>query len=226
MTTLFDVHLPLEQAYRRRVLLAVELLDAVTLSRVSDGVRVIAEGLAGKPVVNLGGRFVWLEEDITALQRIVVEPGALPFDRVERSAADVQLPLTTIELSPRVNYAFPSGITALRGTLIEETVSPPATPVPVSDAAVHLQWLADDGNWQDAPTVSTTAIDTGDFAAVLRLKPTQMPLLGANGTLTARVRVRRGAEERGSSDLALVPGRVTDPSASNPLVFAWNELQP
>ena len=219
------MHLPLEEGHRPRVLFAIELLDSVTLSRVSDGMQVVAEGLSGKPLVNAGGCFVWLEEDITPLQRIVIDPGALPFERVERSAAEVQLPLTSIELSPRVDYAFPSGITALRGTLIEENVTPPDTPVPIGDAEVHLQWL-DDGKWQDAPTVSHTAWDTGDFAAVLRLKPTQMPLLGANGTLSARLRIRRATEERGSLDLELVPGRVRDPSASNPLVFAWDELQP
>jgi hypothetical protein len=226
MTRRFEVHVPLEEGHRRRVMLAVELLDAVTLSRVSDGVQVIAEGLRGKPVVNVGGCFVWLEEDIAPLQRLVVDPAALPFERAERSAAQIQLPLTSIELSPRVDYAFPSGITGLRGTLIEELVNPPDTPVPVSDAEVHLRWLDDNGNWQVAPTVSHTAADTGDFAAILRLTPAQIPLLGANGTLTARLRVRRAAEERGSSDLELVPGRVTDPSASDPRVFAWDELQP
>ena len=35
----------------------------MTLERVSDGVKVTAEGLRGKPIVNYGGLFVWLEED-------------------------------------------------------------------------------------------------------------------------------------------------------------------
>jgi hypothetical protein len=52
----FEVYLPLEQGYLRRSLFAIELLDAVTLSRVSQGVKVVAEGLYGKPTLNAGRR--------------------------------------------------------------------------------------------------------------------------------------------------------------------------
>jgi hypothetical protein len=65
MSRNFDVHLPLERAYSREAMLAVELLDAVTLERVTQGVEVTATGLTGKPIVNYGGLFVWLKEDTT-----------------------------------------------------------------------------------------------------------------------------------------------------------------
>jgi hypothetical protein len=226
MTAQFEVRVPAEQAFRRRVLLALELLDAVTLSRVTEGVKVTAEGLKGKPLVNTGGSFVWLEEDVTPLKRIVIDTGRLPLEGAQIAAMDVQLPLTSIELSPRAAYDFAPGITALRGTLIEERVAPPDHPQPVAGAAVHLLWLDDNNQWIEAPTVSHSEDPAGDFAALLRLTPAEIPLLDADGALTARLRVRRGNEERGSGDLKLAAGRVADASASNPLVFAWDELEP
>lgn len=230
MTRPFDVGLPLEQAYVRHVLLAVELLDAVTLERVSRGLTVVADGLRGTPIVNASGLFVWLREDIGPLRRITVDPGLLPYERVERGAGQLQRPWTTIELPPRVDYPFAPGTTGLRGTLIEARVVPPQRPLAVTDAEVRLRWLDEDGQtWRDAPTASHTDID-GDFAAILRLPRTELPHPDA-GALTVRVRVRRpGLAERGSGDLSLRRGRVADPSTfapgPNALIFAWDELQP
>ena len=90
-----------ESAYTRRMFLAVELLDAVTLTRVSSGVKVEAEGLKGKPVINSGGCYVWLEEESPAVQRITVDPGRLPYEMFELDGAEVFQPLTTIQLQPR-----------------------------------------------------------------------------------------------------------------------------
>ena len=154
MTRTFAVGLPLEQAYLRNVLFAVELLDGVTLARVSQGLSVVAEGLHGKPIVNAGGLFVWLNEDIGPLRKITIDPGVRPYEPLEVDAADVARPLTTRELSPRVDYPFASGITGLRGTLIETRV---ATPVAVPNAEVRLRWLDEDGaTWRDAPAASRT----------------------------------------------------------------------
>lgn len=126
----FEVHV--EQAYARDVLFAVELLDAVTLQRVagdvgitakrpkdepvvnkSGGIQITAEGLKGKPIVNKSGLFVWLQEDFEQLEKLVVDAGRLPYESVVKPKAEVQQPLTTIELSPRPDYPFPSGITGL-----------------------------------------------------------------------------------------------------------------
>jgi hypothetical protein len=230
MTRPFEVRL-LEQAYLRKVLFAVEVLDAVTLARVSQGLEVVADGLRGSPIVNAGGMFVWLDEDFAPLRTLSVIPGLLPYERVDLPAGQVKRPLTTIELSPRVGYPFAPGITGLRGTLIEERVASGERPVPVSGAEVRLRWLDDDvdATWRDAPTVSRTDVH-GDFAAILRLPPKDVPKLDA-GALTVRVRVRRpDSNERGSDNLRLPQGRVADPStfASGPdaLIFAWDELQP
>ena len=227
MSRPFEVKLPLEDAYRRRSLFAIELLDAVTLERVAHGVKVVAEGLQGKPIVNHGGVFVWMQEDLTPLQKVTIDPGTLPYEKIEREPADLTLPpdprpLTTIELPPRIDYIFAPGITGLRGTLIEEQVVPP---VPVENAEVSLRWLDDDlVTWRDAPTISHTN-SKGDFLSILRLAPAEKPNLD-NGSVTVRLRVRRNGNERSSADFKLLQGRVTDPSTLDPLTFAWDDLQP
>jgi hypothetical protein len=219
-----------ESAYTRNVLFAIELLDAVTLERVSQGVEVVADGLQGKPIVNGSGLFVWLQEDLAPLRKITIDPGPLPYESVTLEPAQLQMPLTSVELPPRVDYAFAAGVTGIRGVLIEERVPSPQRPVPVRDAEVHLRWLDENSVWQDAP-VSHTDSPGGDFAAVLRFAPADVPLPD-NGAVTVRLRARRGANERESADLKLPQGRITDPSAfaqdppPNPLIFAWDELQP
>jgi hypothetical protein len=211
-------------------LFAVQVLDAVTLERVSQGLQVVAEGLHGKPIVNTSGMFVWLKEDITPFRKITIDPGVLPYQRVEREAGQLQRPLATIELPPSSDYPFAAGITGLRGTLVEARVVAPQQPTAVPDAEIHLRWLDDDGvTWRDAPTVSRTDSD-GDFVAVVRLARTELPQV-KTGALTVRVRARRsGLNERGSSDLLLPQGRVADPSTfaqgRDALLFAWDELSP
>jgi hypothetical protein len=227
MSRPFEIKLPVEEAYSRRSSFGIELLDAVTLSRVSYGVKVTAEGLQGRPVINGSGVFVWLQEDLTPLQRVSIDPGTLPYEKIELDPSDLKLPpnprpLTSVELPPRVDYLFAPGVTGLRGTLIEERVVPP---VPVPNAEIRLRWLDDDDvTWRDAPTTSHTN-STGDFVSILRFAPTEKPNLD-NGFVTVRLRVRRNGDERSSGDFKLLQGRVTDPSTLDPLTFAWDELQP
>jgi hypothetical protein len=216
-----------ERAYLRKSLFAIELLDAVTLERVSDGVTVTAEGLHGKPVKNSGGLFVWREEDLGPLTRITVDPGVRPYQPVERLKSELLLPpaprpITAIELPPRADYQFAPGVTAVRGTLLEDRGTPPQ---PVIAAVVHLRWLDADGDWRDAPTAARTD-DRGDFVAVLRLAPAEVPQLGAGKTVTVRLQARRNAAVRQSIDVSLPHGRVADSTTVSALTFAWNELQP
>jgi hypothetical protein len=240
----------LEQAYTRNVLFAVELLDAVTLSRISQGVEVVAEGLQGSPRLNASGFFVWLQEDFQSLRRLLIRPNPFPYESREYPAgqprppiravpfpyesqdypaAQVKRPLTSIELSPLVSYPFAVGTTGLLGTLVEERAADPRISVP--NAEVRLQWLDEDGaTWRDAPVLSHTN-ENGDFAAILRLSPTEIPLLDAKGAVSVHLRVRRnGGNERGSAELKLAQGRVADPSTfpqgKDALLFAWDELQP
>jgi hypothetical protein len=170
---------------------------------------------------------VWLQEDFEQLEKLVVNSGRLPYESVEKAKADVQRPLTSIELSPRPDYSFPSGITGLLGTLLEERAPRPR--IPVVNAKVHLKWLDDMGNLQDAPTISHTN-ENGDFVAFLRFAANEVPQLDAKGALTVRVQVVRDSETRRSPDLKLHAGVIADsstyPQGKDVLVFAWDELQP
>ncbi|HYV37037.1 MAG TPA: hypothetical protein VE988_15125, partial [Gemmataceae bacterium] len=189
---LSPLQLRMELAYRRRVLFAVELVDAVTLERVSQGISVAAVGLRGAPVVNTSGLFVWFEEDFERLRRISIDPGSRPYEHVELTAQQVQRPLTTVELPPRIDYPFATGVTGLRGTVIESQVLPPRTPEPVRDAEVRLRWLSEEAEWHDAPTATHTDARSGDFVSILRFGPTEKPAINANGEVTVQLRVRRG----------------------------------
>jgi hypothetical protein len=221
------LQIPLELAYQRRGLFAVELLDAATLERVYQGITVTAEGLLRKPVMNSSGMFVWLQEDFAKLKKIVVQPGLRPYEPVELPSSQVKPRIiNSIELPPSIDYPFPAGLTGLRGRLIEQHVSTPRTPTPVANAEVRLRWLREDNNgWRDSPTLSHTN-ESGDFAAFLRLIPAEVPQLDPHdGQVIVRLRVSRaGFINRTSSDFKLAEGRITNPSTDRPLTFAWNEL--
>lgn len=225
MTRPFGVHLPLEVGYMRQALFGIELLDAVTLARISNGVRVVAEGLRGRSVINGSGVFAWFREDLSLLKKITIDPGVLPYEETEIGPAELVFPIKTVELAPRANYPFASGITGLRGVLIEERIAEPA---PVRDASVWLRWLDENGVWRDAPTAGRTGAK-GDFVSFLRLSPADIPLVEADGTFTVRLRARRSGDERESADWKLPQGRIADPSTfdqgANALIFAWDELQ-
>ncbi|HZR83925.1 MAG TPA: hypothetical protein VFD92_22710 [Candidatus Binatia bacterium] len=214
-----------EPAYVRNVIFALELVDAITLARVHRGLEVTAEGLDGLPIVNASGLFVWLEEEdaLERLERITVDPGLLPYRRLEIARDDLELPLTTRVLLPDVAYPFGTGVTGLRGALIEERGAPS---VPIVGAEVWLQWLDDGDVWRDAPTRSSTDAH-GDFAAILQFSSD--PKHDASGALVARLRARRSpTRERHSDPIPLLQGRVADPAtfAAKPdaLVFAWDEM--
>ncbi len=218
-----------EEAYTRRALFAVEVLDGVTLRRLNDGITVTARGLRRAPIINTGGMFVWRDEELAGLEAISVDPGTLPYEPREVVRADLRLPpltnpSTPIELVPRVDYDFPTGITGLRGTLVEDRAAPL---VPVRDAEVRLRWLDDDGvTWRDAATRSRTNV-RGDFVSILRLAATEVPRIDATGAVTVRLLAgREGMTERSSTDMKLVQGRVADPTALDAKTFAWDELQP
>src|SRR3974390_1797991 len=104
MSLTFSVHVPLELLSLRKVRFAVELLDAVSLARVSEGVAVSAAGIVGGPVVNASGLFVWLTSHVGDLKSLDVDPGDLPYEALSLQPSQLATPLTTIELSPTGNY--------------------------------------------------------------------------------------------------------------------------
>lgn len=213
-----------ETSRERNVLFAVELLDAVTLERVNQGITVDALGLRRKPVSNSGGLFVWIkqtpQESTTALRSLAIDAGDLPFQSITLDSSQVQAPqLTTITLAPRVSYPFQAGVTGVRRTLIESKFG---TRRPVLDASARLQWIDQSSNWIDSPLVSNTGVDKGDFVAILRLLPSDRPDMNTDGTIPVRLRADRPtAIARYSPPFNLTPGRLSDP-----VQFAWDELQP
>jgi hypothetical protein len=228
MTSSSGLQIPIELSFTRTAAFAVELLDPMTLERVSDGITVEAIGVRRAAVRNERGLFMWVNTDASGLTKLSIRSGALPYEDVDLTPAQLRLPpqpvpLTTVQLAPTTDYVFAGGVTGARGTLLENRL----TKVPVANADVHLRWLDEDGTtWRDAPIHSHTTTH-GDFVSVLRLASTDVPLLDANGAVTVRLRVLRdGMAERGSADVALPQGRIADSTSMSALTFAWDELQP
>lgn len=214
----FDVRLPIEAAYRREAMLAVELLDPVTLERVAHGVTVTAIGLAGLPIVNFGGLFVWLKQPVSGFTKLLVDPGVRPFAPMEIAAAAVQRPLHTVELQPLAHYPFTPGVTAIRGSLFEHRVPPGTPPDPVGGAAIRLEWLHEDGStWVASPARAQTDAH-GDFTTILRHAPGHVPALDAQGRMTIRLFAGRASDGEKHQEFQLPHGRVAD------AIYVWDEL--
>lgn len=230
----FDFIMTPAQPPTRVALFAIRVVDAASLETIRRGATVEAVGLRGRPIVNGSGLFVWLDENLDGLERVVIDPGSLPFEPVEVGRDGLWLPpdrdpphLTTIELPPRADYPFTMGTTGLRSRLFESNVPAPAVLSPVAGAAIHLQWRVDEAaDWIDAPTVSHTTAE-GDFVSILRLGRDQAPDRDSQGRYRVRLQARRdGAAARASPPFTLFPGRINDPTANAPPAFFWDELQP
>ena len=226
MSSFQALRIPVQLSFNRRVSLALELLDAVTLQRVNQGATVIAEGFRGKPVQNASGVFVWIGEDIAQLRSISINTGHLPLEGTLLPAASVKRPLTTIELSPRLNYPFTTGVTGLSGSLVELRGISPSDIAPVVNAKVSLSWIDEEGVWQDS-LIRATTDSNGDFVSIIRFASSQKPMLDVAGFVTTRLNIARdGRNSRRSSELKFSLGRITNPSIAKPLIFVWNELLP
>ncbi len=230
MTGPFAIRKPPELAYTREAMLAVELLDAVTLERVTQGVDVTAKGIAGKPVVNFSGLYVWPRQDATNFAGLIIEPRAAPFERIELAAAQVTQPIHSQQLYPLPSYPFAPGNTAIRGRLVESDSMPPEVArVPITGATMLFEWLDDDGTtwhrWQ-SPRITAAS---GDFVAMVRFargqqhangsppKPDE-PRRDADGNLSVRLTATRPNGTQKQKTYPLPQGRVTDKT------FAWDAL--
>jgi hypothetical protein len=239
VTLLTDIRMhPLpDRGLLRRVQLAVEVLDSVSLNRVTAGLNVSVQGLVARPIVNSGGQFVWLLPreggplPVPVPTKVTVDPGRLPF-----APADVALPaalpsppLIRVELTPRRDYAFAAGVAGIRATLVRDLTDDPLQPL--TGVPVWLQWQ--DASvaakpWVDGPIRSVTDAN-GDFAAVLRLTQAQQPVLGANGVSLRLLATYTGITQH-SNAFQIPQGRVADmpgPADSNKKpAFAWTGFSP
>jgi hypothetical protein len=190
----------LDAPLNRKVLMAVELIDPISLALVSSGVSVSAQGLKRKPLINLSGRFVWLEEDAAWPTQITVNSTdgrfanqtvpapPKPPDLDEATAAER---LARVTLSPSAAYEFGSGITAVRGCLRKDgTKNSP----PVPGMRVQLAWLNEDTHaWvQQSSGAVLTDVD-GEFATWARPQPPAGQRADIkNGLLAVRLEFTRG----------------------------------
>lgn len=202
-----DTGFHLDDPCDRHVLLAVELLDPVSLSRVYRGVDVKATGLDAKPIVSRSGRFVWLREDQAWPARITVDPKKLPFAAPNPvqppRPADFARPTdgeqrVSIVLHPTTAYAFEPGVTAVRGWLRESLDD--GAPA-VSGAVVELAWQdLKTGDWVAAAWPATTDV-RGQFAVFLRLAPVPPARPDLDGVfLAVQLRVTRAGTTRSTKD--------------------------
>ena len=62
------------------MLFAVGLIDPITGDLVSSGVKVSVNELAGRPILNRSGYFVWLAEGDARPTTVTVTPDGAPFE--------------------------------------------------------------------------------------------------------------------------------------------------
>ncbi|NHZ64601.1 hypothetical protein [Massilia genomosp. 1] len=197
---------PAESAWRRQVLFAAEVLDGVTLTRISAGISVNASALGQAPVLNAGGVFVWLDDGRPlAPQQVTVDPGLLPYQGASVASPVPPKRLVQIALAPARAYPFQAGTTALRFSLIE---SASGAPVAAAHAEVFLRWF-DSGAWVDAPLRSRTDAH-GDASVTLRFGRAEEPGKDGAGRLRVRLCAHRAGATTMSAEFALPEGRVTD----------------
>jgi hypothetical protein len=150
--------------------LALELVDPITGAIVSRGVTVEARksndrpsGIA--PVVNLSGRFVWLERSlppVPEIARIACDPGRLPYKQEVIDLSDIPegQKLVSRRLRPNAAYIVPQGVTAMRGTLFELE---DGKRKPIKDAVVQIAWLLSQPvEWIPPPPATLANLRVGD----------------------------------------------------------------
>lgn len=212
---------PPEVAYRRQVLFAAEVLDGVTLGRITGGITVRASALPAPPVLNAGGLFVWLDDGQPLVpQQVTVDPGLLPYQGASVASPAPPTRLVQIALAPGRGYVFQPGVTALRLTLIESNLGVPA---PAPDTEVFLRWFdpAAITPWTDALLRSRTDAN-GNASVALRFGRLDEPARDAAGQLRVRLCAQRAGLTTMSPALTLPEGRVSDSA----LPFALNTFLP
>jgi hypothetical protein len=244
MTASFPVSAP--DLVRRRVLFAVALVDPITGALVSEGMRVDADGLIGKPIVNASGHFVWLAEGAARPNAVTVTPEDRRFEPEARNVAPIPDPPAEDPLQPAIPidqtlrrlrillrptpaYPFPDGATVLHGRL-QETAAAKAPRV--AGAAVEPQWKDLGANWNASVATGVTTTN-GEFRAALLLPPAAQAD-GGPQQITARVVFTRGALRRATPEALVTPGTSSIAPGSIPPppgtpdfgVLAWDQLVP
>lgn len=226
MTAPFVLESLPETAWQRRLRFVVEAIDAVNGELIRDGIEVRVAGLAGKPIVSFGGRFVWLAEPGAVPTEVSIDPMALPYLPANVAAPAPpgpppakQYDVVRLELAPTPAYPFDTGTTGLRGTLIRVAAELPAVPLPFD--VIWLQWQDDNQPppaWINAPIHSRTDA-AGDFAVIVRFGPNQIARTDSQGQMRVRVAATHAGVTKFSPERQIRPGYVADVPS-----FAWDQF--
>ena len=208
---------------------------------VSEGLRVSVDRLAGPPIVNRSGYFVWLAEEPLRPTVLTIVPERAPFEAdtqpipplPDPPPEDSSLPvvfdktrLKPIFLRPTAAYPFPDNALVMRGKLRETAA---ANAPAIAAATIRIEWQAQKGGtstWVASPAAGLTDAG-GEFAAALALSPGMRPL-AATG-ISLRLRFERSGATRFSDVIDLpaasgdpVTGRANSRMLKNSL--AWSDL--
>ncbi|MDB5423807.1 MAG: hypothetical protein JWQ29_1223 [Phenylobacterium sp.] len=211
---------------QRQVLVAAVALDPFTGRTVSQGLEIAAEGLAGAPIVNLSGQFVWRVEGAAQPAQFIVTPKTPAYQPMQVAAPPLPPPgaagerLVRILLQPTQAYPFPDGAIVLRGRLVLT-----AGGAPLADALLRLQWKDENDLWIGSSAVFLTGPD-GAFAVGVVTPPGARPTLNSP-PLLVRLAATRGAVTKVTPEAVFRPGaRATPPGAAPPVgEVAWDVLQ-
>lgn len=222
---------PAPPPLQRKVLLALEIVDPVSRSRIRDGLKISADGLIHRPLLNLSGCFVWLEEGDAWPASIRVDVDGLPYAtppvlKPKRPTAGERPEPARIVLTPTSAYPFPSGVLAISGVLLE-SLEPEAPPI--KNATLRLQWLDNTTEkWNDETQRVSPEADGRFCVFAQHTDDTHR----RDGLVIVRIVVsREGHPDRNTgSDYPFLKGSQTgcirDGQAHRqPVTLAWNNLQ-
>lgn len=132
------------------------------------------------------------------LDRLTLQPLGDDLHSLTEPAGQLPLPITTIELPPRLDYPFAPRITGLRGTLIEERAIPRIVRCRLRTAKPACGGSTTAASPGTTRRLLPTRIPTnGDFAANVRVAPADVPRLDA--TARSPCACTRGAPARTSA---------------------------
>jgi hypothetical protein len=207
------------ETIKRKVVVAVQLIDPVTGLAVADGILPTIAGLP-PPKATASNRFVWRDDGPPQPRQVDVAlkiknpqfgPPSAPL-QFNVPANDGTTPpaalLRQATLSTTALYQPPTGAMAVIGTLHEGGGSS----TPIADAEITIEISHSGGTGQHQSSHVAISDSNGDFTAILTglTDESPDPEPGAPGAIAGWLRIRTAAGTKlRSIDPPLRPGRTT-----------------